>query len=383
MLKFVPFAEKASMKYVGETEGNIGRVAEDMEYLIKRFGASENSSTNFEDSCGICDQQITRMRNAVQVMKNTGMSIEDLIKKLSDLSKQDSLRDYSLLHNILSFPKPHYMLGLNEESSQFLLKRLEILVPKNHFFQPKITLSPISSPIYFKSFSVSYHTKVRRTRSTHAIQQAFGISPDTIRSDVIRKLSIELNPGEILLVVGPSGSGKTSVLESLTRNSKMNTDIRIEGSIEIPKDAKIGTFQPIKSDKPLIEYLSGKDTSMGLYLMSVAGLSEAFLFLKRFKELSKGQQYRAMLARLIASKNNIWVADEFCSNLDKVTANIVANNLQKISRSLGASVILATPNCSGFVHALRPDKVLFLSNVGTYSVFSGEEYCKKLIETKK
>lgn len=378
MLKFVPFAEKADMRFVGYTEGNVARVAKDMKYLINRFWTNKKDKTEFADSCGICDQQITRMDNAVKVMAKTGMDIEKLTKKLADLPKQDILRDYALFHNIVSFPKPHYILGLNEDASQFLSHRLENLAPKNEFTSQKINIQPIKSPIFFKSVSISYHTRVRRTRSTHAIQQAFGISPDTIHSDVIRNLSLEINPGEILLIVGPSGSGKTSILESLMRYLKTNPDVHIDGSIAIPEDAKIGTFRSITSNKPLIEYLSGKNTLMGLYLMNLAGLSEAFLYLKRFKELSKGQQYRAMLAQLIASKSNVWIADEFCSNLDNVTANIVAKNLQKISRSLEASVILATPNCSGFIHSLNPDKVLLLSNVGTYSIHSGKEYCRML-----
>jgi ABC-type ATPase with predicted acetyltransferase domain len=378
MLKFVPFAEKADMKFVGVTEGNIARVAKDMKYLINRFVTSENDTTKFEDSCGICDQQITRMKNAVNVMKNTGMDIENLTKKLANLPKQDILRDYALFHNIVSFPKPHYMLGLNDDASQFLTQRLKDVAPNNEFTYAKIKILPINSSIFFKSLSISYHSHVRRTRSTHAIQQAFGISPDTIHLDVIRDLSIEVNPGEILLIVGPSGSGKTSILEPLIRKPKTNPDIQIDGSIIIPEDAKIGTFESINSNKPLIEYLSGKNTLKGLYFMNLAGLSEAFLYLKRFKELSKGQQYRAMLAQLIASQSNVWVADEFCSNLDNVTANIVANNLQKISRGLEATVILATPNCSGFIHSLKPDKVLSLSNVGTYSIHTGKEYCRML-----
>jgi len=35
MLKYVPFAEKAGMVFIGETEGNLRRVAKDMEYLIR------------------------------------------------------------------------------------------------------------------------------------------------------------------------------------------------------------------------------------------------------------------------------------------------------------------------------------------------------------
>ncbi len=70
------------MYYVGETEGNLSRVAKDMKYLINRFGLPEKDTTNFQESCGICDIQINRMENALNVMSSTGMSFEDLTKKL-------------------------------------------------------------------------------------------------------------------------------------------------------------------------------------------------------------------------------------------------------------------------------------------------------------
>ena len=61
MLKFVPFAERAGMTYVGETEGNLKRVAKDMRYLIGRFQEDPGGKTEFESISGILDQQVARM----------------------------------------------------------------------------------------------------------------------------------------------------------------------------------------------------------------------------------------------------------------------------------------------------------------------------------
>lgn len=378
MLKYVPFAEKAGMSFVGETEGNLSRVARDMTYLIGRFGSDGTGKAAFEESCGICDQQITRMDRAVRLMERLGISSKELADRLRNLSKEVVLRDFALFHRIVTLPKPHYMKGLNHGASRFLDQRIAKLAPKNAYTPPQINISSITSPICFKDLSISYVSHARRTKMTHAVQQAFNVSPDEICWTVIRELSLTVNPGEILLVVGPSGSGKTTLLDMLGPQGKVQPNIRIEGKVELPSDARVATFQPIRSEKPLIEVLGAKDVSLGLYLMGLAGLSEVFLYLKRFQELSRGQQYRAMLARLIASASNLWVADEFCTNLDPITANAVAYNVQKIARKLGSTVIAGVPHCSNFILSFRPDKVLLLTSTWEHSIISGKEYCNTM-----
>lgn len=383
MLKYIPFAEKAGMVFVGETEGNLTRVAKDMTYLINRFGSDGSGKAAFEKSSGICDQQIARMDKATRLMKREGMSLKELTDRLYHLSKEVVLRDFALFHGIVTLPKPHYMKGLNDRASRFLDQRIATLAPQNGYTPPQINIPSISSPIRFNGLSISYVSNVRRTKSTHAVQQAFDISLDEIRSTVIRELSLTIEPGEILLVVGPSGSGKTTLLDVLINRGKAEPNVQIEGRVELPSDACVATFQPMRSQKPLIEALGAKNVSFGLYLLGLAGLSEAFLYLKRFQELSKGQQYRAMLARLIASASNVWVADEFCTSLDPITANVVAQNVQKIARKLGTTVIAAVPHCSSFILSFRPDKVLLLTSAWEHSIMSGKEYCNTMNRSPK
>ncbi len=378
MLKYVPFAEKAGMVFVGETQGNVSRVAKDMAYLIGRFGSDGAGKEAFAESSGICDEQIARMDKAVSLMERMGMSVGELTRRLENLSKGRVLRDFALFHGIATLPKPHYMKGLNSTASNFLKHRISVMGPKNSYTPPRINIPSISSPIRFEELSIAYTSEVRRTRSTHAVQQAFGISPEEIRSTVIQGLSLTVEPAEIVLVVGSSGSGKTSLLNLLITQPGTNPNLHIKGRIGLPYGARVGTFQPIRSSRPLIDVVGAKDVRFGLYLLGLAGLSEPFLYLKRFQELSKGQQYRAMLAQLITSMTNVWVADEFCTNLDLVTANVVAHNVQKIARKLGTTVIAAVPDCSSFLLSFKPDKVLLLTSTWEHSVVTGEEYCNAM-----
>ena len=377
MLKFVPFAERAGMTYVGETEGNLARVAKDMRYLIGRFGENPIGKTKFENISGILDQQIARMDRSIELMKQEGIDVNDLFERLNSLSRKSVLRHFALFHGIVSLPKPHYMIGLSSGPSQFLEDRVKQLGISNGHSPPDISIPEISAPIIFNGITIEYTSKVRRTYRTHAVQQAFDISPEDVRTTAVKDFSITVEPGEVVLILGPSGSGKTSLLRLLAdRRLNRQPDIIIEGDIKLPSNLRAATFQAIRSRKPLIEIVGERDVRSALYLLGLAGLSEPTLYLKRFQELSKGQQYRAMLSKLIASRCNVWVADEFCANLDPATASIVAENVQRIARRLGVTVLAAAPHCDNFLHSLRPDLVVLLGSSWDHSTLLGDDYMK-------
>ena len=375
MLKFVPFAERAGMTYVGETEGNLKRVAKDMRYLIKRFRDNPSGKAEFESISGILDQQIARMDRSLEILEREGIDVSTLYEKLDSLSKKTVLKQYALFHGIVSLPKPHYMAGLSDDAEKFLSERVQALSISNGHLPPRIDIEALAQPILFDDITIEYRSSVRRTYQTHAVQQAFEISPDHIQTTVIRGLSVTVEPGSIVLILGPSGSGKTSLLQLLT-DEPGRLDTLARGKVGLPDNFKADTFRDFRSRKPLIDALGERDVRHALYLLGLAGLSEPTLYLKRFQELSRGQQYRAMLARLIASRCNVWIADEFCANLDPATANIVADNVQRIARRLGATVLAAAPHCDTFLHSLRPDTVVVLGSSWDHATFRGEGYLK-------
>ena len=70
-------------------------------------------------------------------------------------------------------------------------------------------------------------------------------------------------------------------------------------------------------------------------------------------EMSDGQKYRLKIAKLIESGAKVWAADEFGAVLDRVTAQVVASNLQRAARKVGATVMVATTH-EDLKNALRP-----------------------------
>lgn len=186
-----------------------------------------------------------------------------------------------------------------------------------------------------------FQSHVERSDRVLEIAEAFGLGLDDKEFVVFDNLPLEVRQGDVVYVTGQSGSGKSTVLRELV--TQMGTEgLRV---------ADIDKVEML--DKPLIDQI-GSNTGEALNLLSIAGLNDAYLFVRKPAELSDGQRYRFRLAKIIESGANVWVADEFLAVLDRVTAKVIAFNLQKIARKVGATLIVATTH-TDMVDDLAPD----------------------------
>lgn len=175
-----------------------------------------------------------------------------------------------------------------------------------------------------------FHTEVERSDRVLEIAEAFGLGLDDKEFVVFDSQPIEIEQGDVVYVTGQSGSGKSTVLRELVAQMSQNEGLQVADLDRIRLE-----------DKPLIDQI-GKDTAEALNLLSIAGLNDAYLFIRKPKELSDGQRYRFRLAKIIESGAKVWVADEFLAVLDRTTAKVIAFNLQKVARKVGATLMVAT-----------------------------------------
>ncbi|HHT4259139.1 TPA: ATP-binding cassette domain-containing protein [Klebsiella variicola] len=191
------------------------------------------------------------------------------------------------------------------------------------------------------TINVAFNTRVSKTLRTLEIAESFGLGLDEKEWVLYDNLELDIERGDVVYVTGQSGSGKSVVLRELQRLMAANGQ----------KVASIDDFN-FENGENVIDQL-GKTTTEALGLLSMAGLNDAYLFVRKPSEMSDGQKYRLKIAKLIESGADVWVADEFGAVLDRVTAQVVASNLQRAARAVGATVIVATTH-EDLKNALRP-----------------------------
>lgn len=378
MLRYVPFVESAGMHYIGDTEGNIGRVNTDMNYILKNYSRVRKREILKEESAGIVDLQVFYATQLKRIQRESGLRRKDLLKLLLRSPNRLSDEHWSLLHRILRLPKPTFLVGLTRGAEKFVRERIKYLdLPANYPAKGMNyeTVMPLSRPIAVRNCRLDLKASVIRTRATRRIQQAFGVDRDMLTTTLFTDLNFEIHAGDILLLCGPSGAGKTSLLSLLVKKL-LNPDREVgglNGTVSAP-GGTISLLSPLPSSRPLINSLGRVSFEEALYALNVSGLAEAHLYVKRFRELSNGQRYRAMVARLIASGAPIWIADEFCATLDPVTANIVCRNLRRCAKKVRVTVIVAAANWGDFIEELMPDVVVYLRSPWDSQVFSWSEF---------
>ena len=110
------------------------------------------------------------------------------------------------------------------------------------------------------------------------------------------------------LIVGASGSGKTSIGKQFFGTDKL-----------------VNLYEGWDSSKPIVDCIAPNgEFNEVTGALSAVGLGDVPSWLRPFKALSNGQQFRAGLARLITEAPDEVVVDEFTSVIDRQIAKIGA-----------------------------------------------------------
>jgi ABC-type lipoprotein export system ATPase subunit len=155
------------------------------------------------------------------------------------------------------------------------------------------------------------------------------------------ELPIEDNDWQIGLIVGPSGSGKTSIGGQIFNGLPIH-------DLYSGWDDNLPIVDNIAPEKSLNEVTAA---------LSAVGLGDVPAWLRPFKALSNGEQYRAGLARLICEAPEQVVIDEFTSVVDRQIAKIGASAFAKSWRRTKSKQIVLLSCHYDIVEWLQPDWV--------------------------
>jgi ABC-type ATPase with predicted acetyltransferase domain len=137
-------------------------------------------------------------------------------------------------------------------------------------------------------------------------------------------LPIEDEAWAIGLVVGPSGSGKSTLAREAFGQHLIT-------GFDWPADRSLVDGFP--ADMPIKEITS---------LLSSVGFSSPPSWLKPYRVLSNGEQFRATLARAMAESPDLAVIDEFTSVVDRTVAQIGSAAVAKSVRRAGRKLVAVT-----------------------------------------
>jgi ABC-type ATPase with predicted acetyltransferase domain len=187
-----------------------------------------------------------------------------------------------------------------------------------------------------------------------AVMRMFGLTADRLtEKHFSHNCRLEINDGDIVYITGPSGAGKSILLRELERAVPASDSVNL-ARIELP------------SDKTLIDCIDG-DLLTGLRTLSTAGLNDVFCVLNQPRNLSDGEKYRFRLSMALATGKKFVFADEFCSNLDRITAAVISYNLHKFAKRTGVMFILASSH-NDILLDLAPDVLVITEFSGKTEV---------------
>ncbi|HMC84344.1 MAG TPA: ABC transporter ATP-binding protein [Chitinophagaceae bacterium] len=186
---------------------------------------------------------------------------------------------------------------------------------------------------------------------------------DTVETQALSSISLDIAKGEFLSVMGPSGCGKSTLLNIMgLLDQPSKGDIKIdEQSTNTLSDKELAHFRNKKlgfifqsyhliNDLRVLDNVelpllyrnssSAERSNLAKQALEKVGLSNR---VKHFPtQLSGGQKQRVAIARAIVGNPEIILADEPTGNLDSAMGDEIMNILINLNRTEGTTIVMVT-----------------------------------------
>ena len=198
---------------------------------------------------------------------------------------------------------------------------------------------------------------------TRDLRRSFRQGEVTI--EVLRGVNLQVMPGEIVALLGPSGSGKSTLLQavglleggfkgSIRLQGQEASELDDEGRTRVRRESLGFVYQfhhllPEFNARenvilPQLVHGSGREAAEARAdeLLTKLGLKQRLEH--RPSKLSGGEQQRVAVARALANRPPLVLADEPTGNLDEATADTVFGEFLSLVHGEGSAALVATHN---------------------------------------
>ncbi len=194
-----------------------------------------------------------------------------------------------------------------------------------------------------------------------------------VEAQALRGMTLDIYAGDFLAIVGPSGSGKTTFLNlvgALDTPTSGRLTVFGDKIAEMSKRARADlrlhsmgfVFQaynlvPVLTARENVEFVlelqgaGAERRGRAVEVLTHLGLGE--FADRRPNELSGGQQQRVAVARAVASRPRLVLADEPTANLDGENAEMLIEMMRTLNREEGITFVFSTHDARVVRHARR------------------------------
>ena len=196
---------------------------------------------------------------------------------------------------------------------------------------------------------------------------------DSVEAHALRGVTVDIAQGEFVAIVGPSGSGKTTLLNLIgaldlatggtlsvlghdmaALSSRQRADLRLHSLGFVFQAYNLVPVLTACENVEFVLELQGvgnERRTRAHEVLEELGLTE--FANRRPHQLSGGQQQRVAVARAVASRPRLVLADEPTANLDGENAEVLLRLMLDLNRSHGITFVFSTHDPRVVAHARR------------------------------
>jgi phosphonate transport system ATP-binding protein len=184
----------------------------------------------------------------------------------------------------------------------------------------------------------------------------------------LQGLTLDIRPGEFVVIVGSSGAGKSTMLRAVNGLSRLSQgsievggvpvpaqegralrqlrartamifqDFRLVKRLSVMSNVLVGRLAHVPAWRAMLNLWPARDREIAYQALERVGIAEKAWV--QASQLSGGQQQRVGIARALAQEPSIILADEPVASLDPVTSRQVMEDLVRINRELGITTLV-------------------------------------------